>query len=81
METLNPTRELARLILHVLPGLGSGALICGFPSPLTLCMQMRWSLFCSELGSEQLTSLPVTLPASLSPGGAPSKAALPLPKK
>lgn len=61
-----------------------GGAIRGFLNLLTLCMQMRWGpcLFCSALArTAYVTSLPVTLPDSLIPGGALSKAGLFVPKK
>lgn len=85
METLSPTRELARLILHVRPGLGSGGRYPWVSEP-THCLHANEvgppCLFCSALArTAYVTSLPVTLPDSLIPGGALSKAGLFVPKK
>lgn len=81
MEILNPTRELARLILHALPGLGSGVLTVGDEPTHSACAANETEppsvLFCSVLfcsaRSLVLIHLPVPLPASLIPGGAPIK--------
>lgn len=60
-----------------------GGAIRGFLSLLTVCMQMRWGppVFSVPHSPEQHTLLPVTLPDSLIPGGALSKAGLFVPKK